>query len=65
MRYERRDLDCCFGRGGLLEFLIVDSGGAGRAAGPAGESEIRRFSALLVTESWLLGTEPPASLIRL
>ena len=33
----------CFGRGGLLGFLIVAGGGADRAAGAAGESEMRRF----------------------
>ena len=36
-------LDCCFGRGGLQEFLTVDGGGAGRGAGAPGDSEMRRF----------------------
>ena len=49
----------------LLEFHIVGGGGAGWATDAAGESEIRRFWTALVTESWLLGTESPASLIRL
>ena len=40
---QRYSLGCCFGRGGLLELLIVDGGGAGEAAGAAGESEMRRF----------------------
>ena len=45
-------------------FPTVGTGGAGKAMVAAGESEIRRFWTALVTESWLLGTESPASLIR-
>ena len=41
----------------LLEFPIAEGGGAGWAAVAAGQ--------YLVTESWLLGAESPASLIRL
>ena len=36
-------LGFCFGPVGLLDFLIVGGGGAGRAAGAARESEMRRF----------------------
>ena len=43
---------------------IVGGGGVGPAPGAAGESEIRRFWTVLITESWLLGTELPAWLIR-
>ena len=42
----------------------VGTGGAGKAMDAAGESEIRKFWTALDTESWLLRTESPASLIR-
>ena len=49
MLYERRDLTApkalcgLFGRGGPLEFPIVDGGGAGRAACVARSCEMSRF----------------------
>ena len=49
MLYERRDLTApkvlcgLFGRGGPLEFPIVDGGGAGRAACVARRCEMSRF----------------------
>ena len=64
-RYSLGSLGCCFGRDCLLEFLIDGGSGSGRAADATGEFEIPRFWTALVTEFWLLGTESPASLIRL
>ena len=46
-------------------FVVACRAGVGRAAGAAEESEILRPCTALVTDSWLLGTESPASLIRL
>ena len=45
-------------------FVVACRAGVGRAAGAAEESRILRPCIALVTDSWLLGTESPTSLIR-